>query len=78
MTTSLEEVDCSEDGHVAAKARCEVGNNPMNMQGIAVGVLVERPVRLKLLRFELNNLFKPLNLQFVSSLNDRFVGKMLL
>ena len=78
VATALQKVDCSEDGHVATEAWCEIRNDPVNVESFALSVVLLRPVRLELLGFELDDLFESVDLDLVATLDNRFISQMLL
>ena len=78
VATALQKVDCSEDGHVATEAWCEIGNDPVNVQRFALSVVLQRPIGIELLGFKLDDLFEPVDLDLVAVLDNRFIGQMLL
>ena len=77
VTTALQIVNSSENGHVAAEAGREIGDDPMDVQRFGVDVVLQRPVWIQLLGFELNNFFKALDCQFIFAFNNCFIGLML-
>ena len=74
MATSLQEVNRSEDGHMAPKAWGEIGNDPVNVQMFCRGVVVDRPIGLQRAALELQNFLETIDLQFIASFDDSFIG----
>ena len=61
VATAFEIINGSENGHVAAEARREIGDDPMDVQRFGVDVALQRPVCIQSLGFEMNNFFKALD-----------------
>ena len=61
VTTAFQIVNGSENSHVATEARCEIGDDPMDVQRFGLGIVLQRPAWIKLLGFELNNFFEALD-----------------
>ena len=40
VTTAFQIINGPENGHVATKARCEIRDDPMDVQGFRVGVVL--------------------------------------
>ena len=70
VTTAFQIINRSENGHMATEARREIGYDPMDVQRFGVGISIQRPVLIQLLGFEMNNLFKALDFQFIFAFNN--------
>ena len=70
VPTAFQVINGSENGHVTTKPWCEIGNHPMDVQGLWVDVALQRPFWKKSLGFELDDLLKSLNFELIFPFNN--------
>ena len=70
VTTAFQIINGSENGHMATEARRKIGYDPMDVQRFGVDIAIQRPVWIQSLGFEMDNLFKALDFQFIFAFNN--------